>query len=71
MKNAMSGMRAPESSGMRKHSPAARRHQAMLGNVVRSKLRRPNVSMVYTAGKAKMNKTIPKPIDASKLLSFE
>jgi hypothetical protein len=36
----------------------------MFGNVNRSKVRRPNVSIVQMAGKAKMKLTMPKPKDA-------
>jgi predicted naringenin-chalcone synthase len=80
MKRAMSGIRAGLPSGMRKQSPAASKDQAlfkqsqhknikreityMLGNVNRRRLRRPNVSMVQTAGKAKSQLTRPKPQEA-------
>jgi hypothetical protein len=71
MKNAMQGILALLEVGMRKQSPAASRHQAIFGNVVRSRLRRPKVSMVYTAGKAKTKRTSPNPIEASRLLRVE
>jgi hypothetical protein len=38
----------------------------MFGNVTSSKLRRPKVSMVYTAGMAKMKVIRPKPIETSR-----
>ena len=46
MKKAIKGTRAEEEVGIRKQHPAARRHQAMLGKVVRRRLRRPKVSIV-------------------------
>jgi hypothetical protein len=52
MKKAMRPMWAGLSSGMRKHNPAAKSVQAMLGNVARRRFRRPKVSMVKMAGKA-------------------
>jgi hypothetical protein len=36
----------------------------MFGNVNKSRARRPNVSMVQMAGKAKMKLTMPKPKEA-------
>ena len=40
----------------------------MLGKVKRSKARRPNVSIVQTAGQAKMKLMSPKPHDAKRAL---
>lgn len=51
---------------MRKHRPVASKVQAICGKVKRSKLRRPNVSMVQIAGQAKTKLTRPKPKEAIK-----
>lgn len=50
---------------MKKHMPAARSVQNMLGKVNSSRPRRPKVSIVQTAGHAKTKLTRPKPNDAS------
>ena len=52
------------SSGMKKENPVPRRVHAICGNVKSSSVRRPKVSMVHIAGKAKMKLTIPNPKDA-------
>jgi len=44
--------------------PAARRVQHMLGKVKSKRPRRPNVSIVHTAGQAKVKLTKPNPKDA-------
>lgn len=64
MKKAMSPRCAFMFSGMIKHNPAARSVQAMLGKVKSRRERRPQVSMVQTAGQAKMKLTNPKPKEA-------
>ena len=51
---------------MKKHIPAASKVQNMLGNVNKSRPRRPNVSMVQTAGHAKTKFIRPKPHVASR-----
>lgn len=43
---------------------AARRHHVIWGKVKRRRLRRPKVSMVQRAGKAKTKLTRPKPQEA-------
>ena len=64
MKSATRGIRALLVSGMKKENPAASRVHAMLGNVNNKRLRRPNVSMVQTAGNANSQFTRPKPQEA-------
>jgi hypothetical protein len=54
------------SSGRKNIIPAAKRVQAMLGKVASSKDRRPNVSMVKMAGKAKTKLTAPNPSEAKR-----
>jgi hypothetical protein len=56
---------------MRKHNPVAKRDHAICGNVKRSKLRRPNVSMVQIAGQANTKLTSPKPRDAMRASRVE
>ena len=48
--------------------PDARRAQAMLGKVKSRRPRRPNVSMVQTAGQAKMKLIRPNPHEPSRAL---
>lgn len=47
-------------------APVISKQIAMHGNVVSNSLRRPKVSMVYTAGRAKTKLTMPKPQDPSR-----
>jgi hypothetical protein len=49
---------------MKKADPVKNRKNDMSGKVVNSKFRRPNVSIVYTAGSAKTQLIIPAPSDA-------
>jgi hypothetical protein len=56
---------------MKKEKPVKRRNIHMNGNVVRSRLRRPNVSIVYTAGIAKSQLTIPVPRETRRALDLE
>lgn len=46
--------------------PAARSDQAMLGKVNSNRARRPNVSIVHNAGKAKRKLISPKPKEAQR-----
>ena len=54
MKSASRGRCAGLESGILKQNAAASRVQAMLGKVTSSRARRPNVSIVGTAGQAKL-----------------
>lgn len=47
--------------GIRKQHPAAIKHHAIFGKVKSSKFRRPKVSIVQMAGKAKTKLTRPNP----------
>jgi hypothetical protein len=51
---------------MSAQSPAASSDQAMLGNVKRRRARRPKVSIVQMAGKAKRKLMSPKPKEAKR-----
>ena len=51
-------------SGIKKQKPAANKVQAICGKVKSSSARRPQVSMVQTAGQAKTKLTAPKPQEA-------
>ena len=63
-KNATRGIRALLVSGIKKQNLAASRVHAIFGNVNNKRLRRPNVSIVQTAGNAKSQFTRPKPQEA-------
>ena len=67
MKKAVRGNLAVDSTGSRKQHPAATMHHAMLGNVARSRFRRPNVSIVQIAGNANRKLISPKPQDARRV----
>ncbi len=51
---------------MRKQKPTKKRQMDIKGNVIRRRLRRPKVSIVYTAGRAKTQFMIPKPREADR-----
>lgn len=69
---AMAPKRAsPAESGMKKHIPAARRVQNMLGKVKIKRPRRPKVSIVQTAGQAKRKLIRPKPQVARRAFMLE
>ncbi len=55
MKRASTGRCAWLEVGILKQNAAASRAQAILGKVTRSRARRPNVSIVGTAGQAKLH----------------
>jgi hypothetical protein len=52
------------SDGIQKENPAASSVQAICGNVKRSNVRLPYVSIVQIAGQAKIKLTKPKPQEA-------
>ena len=54
------------SSGMKKEKPVKKRKIDISGKVVRSRFRRPKVSIVYTAGIANSQFIKPKPREAAK-----
>lgn len=60
------GTRAELDSSMKNIDPAQKSIRAIQGKVVRRRLRRPKVSIVQIAGKAKTVLTSPKPKDASR-----
>ena len=52
-------------SGMKKAIPVMRRKNAIKGKVVRSKNRRPKVSIVQMAGAEKTKLSVPNPSEAT------
>ena len=62
----MSGTRALLFLSIQKQKPAANKHQAMFGNVTKSRLRLPNLSIDQMAGNAKMNVINPNPMETSR-----
>ena len=56
------------SSGIKKEKPVKNKKRDISGKVVRSKFLRPNVSIVYTAGRANNQLIRPKPKEADKAL---
>jgi hypothetical protein len=55
-----------EVSGIQKLNPVKNKNKDMNGNVVSKRLRRPKVSIVHTAGKAKRKLIMPNPKDAER-----
>lgn len=51
------------SFSIQNEKPVQKRKMDISGNVVSSRLRRPKVSIVYTAGRAKIQFVIPQPND--------
>jgi|SRR5712664_3635584 hypothetical protein len=68
---ATQAIRASEELGIQKLNPVKNKHRDMRGKVVRSRLRRPKVSMVYTAGMAKRKLITPQPREAPRALISE
>ncbi len=53
-------------SSIQNEKPVQKRKMDISGNVVRRRLRRPKVSIVYTAGRAKIQFVIPQPSETSR-----
>jgi hypothetical protein len=60
----MQATRASVLGGIQKEKPVKRRERAIKGKVVRRRLRRPKVSIVWMAGRAKTKFMMPKPREA-------
>lgn len=65
MPSAMQATRAFDVEGIQNEKPVKSMKRAMSGKVLRRRLRRPKVSIVYIAGMAKMKFITPKPRDAA------
>lgn len=58
-------------SGIKNENPVKNRHKLIIGKVVRRRLRRPKVSMVYRAGMANKKLMTPQPIEAPSALNSD